>query len=765
MPLSLERAASLELLAEGWRRIRVKNARGGLDGQSVDSFSRGADRELVRLREELLAGRYVPEPVVAVSVPKPGKPGQYRPIGLAAVRDKVVQHAVRILLEPAAERRFLGCSYAYRPKRGATRAIRRVCHALIAHKHRWVARADVDNCFSSLHHDLLLAEVRSLGVDEGLLRLIELWIGMGAVDRMGDWHDVASGISQGSVLSPMLANLYLHPFDCDMAERGHSLVRYADDFILTAASRDQVSAAAADAVAFLTVRLRLHLNSPGAQVYAATDGFAFLGIGFTPSGLTLPPSTIEKADAWADMIKSRARSDWRAAVRDYSDTVSGWTRYYGPLVVSTELAPLAEAARTAARALRDAATTPDDRNAICNLPVPPGCTTEGWHTSLTPSSSASTLPPGLLGVSPPLSPPVALPSPAAVVRSRRRRHHKEQSHAAELLVDVPGSFIGKSGQALVVRRQRELVFQSPALRLTGVTIVGRGVSLSADAIALCAERSIPLTFVSPDGRLLAALAAPNDRAASNCARQFLAIQTGRAVFLASRLVESKIRNQGSLIKYLGKHRRLKDPAFRERADDLLESMPSYLGEVAKIRRMSNLDTARGLLLGIEGRFAQRYWTAFAAALPPSAAFPGRQRQGSRDLVNSLLNYGYGVLQRRANLAIAKAGLNPSVSFLHALRRSEPTLVFDLIEPFRPHVVDRTVIALLARREPASLDNTQRLTVETRRRLLKRLLERLGSITPYRGAQRTFAAVIDGEARALADALEPGTPYRVFVARW
>ena len=151
--------------------------------------------------------------------------------------------------------------------------------------------------------------------------------------------------------------------------------------------------------------------------------------------------------------------------------------------------------------------------------------------------------------------------------------------------------------------------------------------------------------------------------------------------------------------------------------------------------------------------------------PEEVGFPGRRRQGATDLMNCLLNYGYGVLQRVVHLAILKAGLNPAISFLHSLQGRTPTLVFDLMEEFRAPVVDRAVITLLNRREPAALDDNGRLDVETRRRLLQRVHERLNALVQSGGDEATMQQVIARQARGLVRHLEGKRRYRPFLDRW
>jgi len=172
------------------------------------------------LQRELTDQTYVPQPLQEIVVSKGPKSNGTRTLHLPAVRDKIAQEAFRATMQPILERRFADCSYGYRERKGPARAIARVNHYLVSMKRRWVVSADIDNCFPSLDQGILLKAVDEAFHDSELSRLIELWCKMGSIASDGNWNDGHSGIHQGNVLSPLLANLYLNPFDRMMTRRG-----------------------------------------------------------------------------------------------------------------------------------------------------------------------------------------------------------------------------------------------------------------------------------------------------------------------------------------------------------------------------------------------------------------------------------------------------------------------------------------------------------------------------------------------------------------
>ena len=775
--LELATVAERSTLEDAWRRVRAKAAGGGVDGETVGDFAKHERGNLNRLRRDLLRQRYVPDPTLEVQIPKESAPAERRRIGLASVRDKVVQEAVRSVLEPHAERVFLDCSYGYRPGRGPVRAIARLTHHVVLLKHRWIASGDVDDCFGSLDHARVIDDVRALGADDGILHLVSLWLQMGVVDAHGRWRDVKTGVTQGSIISPLLANLYLHAFDQAMVARGHALVRYADDFVVTAAKRTGAEQGLADAQVCLG-DLGLRLNEDPSPVAAVGDGVPFLGIVVTPEGRTIAPKKLERLRGRLSRIASHADRDLEAALDRLTEVVTGLRRYYGVVLAGDALMPLDSLVRETLLQLvrqRFGAGAFKSKRAAHQALLAVGTVTDRseaerrrWVERLVSEATGRDA-----GVTNPEAAgrrrgdadgteASAPPHPAGAVRRRKHRHQREQARRRELVVDTPGSFLGKAGQRIVVRRDRRTVAELPLLQLAAVTVASRGVTLSTDLVTLCASRGIPIQFVSGDGRPTALLTAPVESRGQTALLQVRALEDETAAIgLARRFVEGKIRNQASVVKRLRKSRPGDEALVRciETVDVLRRELdPAGLG--------ADLPTARGRLLSVEGRAAQGYWSAIQAVLPDTVGFAGRCRQGATDLVNCLLNYGYGVLHRAVHLAILKAGLNPAISFLHSLQPHKPTLVFDLMEEFRAPIVDRAVVTLINRREPATLDDEAgRLAQDTRRRLLQRLQERLTSLVPYRGGEVTLEQVVARQAAAIVAHLEGRRAYVPFLARW
>jgi CRISPR-associated protein Cas1 len=359
--------------------------------------------------------------------------------------------------------------------------------------------------------------------------------------------------------------------------------------------------------------------------------------------------------------------------------------------------------------------------------------------------------------------------PASVKTSishKRNQHQRQASHISELVVNTPGCFIGKSGQRITVKKERKVICEIPAIKLTGITVASHGIALSADVIDHCAEKGIPVILLSPGGKVSAVVSKPESLRGSLAMSQIQTLNEGRKAFMiARRFVEGKIRNQVNLMKYYHKYRKHVDRDFTRRFTEYLDVTDRILEELHIAEYGEDLSQSRGRLMSIEGRAATPYWALFGLVIGSRAQFPGRERRGATDLVNSLLNYGYAILQSRVYLAILKAGLLPQISFLHALQKDHPALIYDLMEEFRPQVVDRTVLSLLVRREKVTTDEHGLLTDSTRKRLIVRLYERLAAFVSVRGNQIKMDEAILQQARLLAAHLRGESAYKPFVSRW
>jgi CRISPR-associated protein Cas1 len=335
-----------------------------------------------------------------------------------------------------------------------------------------------------------------------------------------------------------------------------------------------------------------------------------------------------------------------------------------------------------------------------------------------------------------------------------------------LIVDEYGSFIAKHQGRLRVTCQGEKRLDAPIMHLETVLVTGRGVSLSSDVVAACAEEGIPIHFLDSRGQPVGSLYSAGLAATVQTRHAQLLARNGQTgLIFAKAIAAGKIENQANLLKYLSKNRKDKQPEVYEEVRLLAAEVLDHLAELVR-HGGECVDDCREQILSTEGRAAQKYWQGIGRLLLVEPGWPGRRTQGATDSFNSALNYGYGILYSQVERALVLAGLDPYAGFLHVDRPGKPSLVFDLVEEFRQTVVDRTVMAIFNRGMAIEMDERGRLVDGSRRMLAESILKRLEAAELYEGKRYAVRLIIQMQARHLATFLRGDRPqYEAFVSSW
>ncbi|MDQ3978859.1 MAG: group II intron reverse transcriptase/maturase [Actinomycetota bacterium] len=279
-----DHVARSDVMWRAWVDVSTNRGAPGVDGVSIDAIAEsgvtGVRAFLDQLAAELRAGTYRPQPLRRVHIPKPGKPGATRPLGIPTVRDRVVMAAAKIVLEPIFEADFLPASFGFRPKRSAQQAIEAV-RVAANRGNEWVLDADIKACFDHIDHDRLMALLALRVADRSMLKLLRSWLRAGVFEG-GVVSEVGSGTPQGSPISPLLANVSLHRLDEAWQRQGQglgTLIRYADDFVVVCPTRQRAEIAQRRLAAVLS-GLGLQLNPDKTRIVCLTrgrEGLDFLG--------------------------------------------------------------------------------------------------------------------------------------------------------------------------------------------------------------------------------------------------------------------------------------------------------------------------------------------------------------------------------------------------------------------------------------------------------------------------------------------------------
>jgi len=267
--------AETTLTLAAWAVIRNGGAP-GIDHRTTEQLEEELGTEVAMLGRRLRENTYQPQAVKRVWIEKPGSQ-EKRPLGIPVVRDRVVQGAIRAVIEPIFEHSFAEHSYGFRPGRGAQQAVARV-EALLEAEYHWVVDADLKGYFDSIPQDRLMARIEEKISDGRVLGLIEAFLKQGVMESGKGWQPTEQGTPQGAVLSPLLANLYLDPMDHEMARKGYEMIRYADDFILLCRTKEEAEAALEQVRNWVrSAGLTLHPEKTRLVDASQRGGFDFLG--------------------------------------------------------------------------------------------------------------------------------------------------------------------------------------------------------------------------------------------------------------------------------------------------------------------------------------------------------------------------------------------------------------------------------------------------------------------------------------------------------
>jgi RNA-directed DNA polymerase len=314
-------------LRSAFARVKANQGGPGVDRQTIEMFEAKLEGNLERLEKELKEGTYKPQAIRRVWIEKPGRK-EKRPLGIPTVRDRVVQTAIRNVVEPIFENEFSDWSYGFRPRRGCKDALRQV-NALVQQGRKIVVDADLKSFFDTIPQALIMKRFKERVADGRVQALVKGYLNQGVMDGLEIWTP-DQGTPQGAVISPLLANLCLNPLDHLMVQKGYALVRYADDFVILCRSREEAERALSEVRKWTEENgLILHPEKTKIVDESQPGGFEFLGYRFEQGQKRPRKKSLKK---FKDSIRAKTKRNngksLEAIIWDINRVMKGWFEYY-----------------------------------------------------------------------------------------------------------------------------------------------------------------------------------------------------------------------------------------------------------------------------------------------------------------------------------------------------------------------------------------------------------------------------------------------------
>jgi group II intron reverse transcriptase/maturase/CRISPR-associated endonuclease Cas1 len=678
-----------------------------------------------------LQNGYVPDPMSGFEVPKSN--GEMRKLAQASIGSKVVQKIIAEALLDSVK--LNNKSYAFRQGKGVLKAINRTKDFLKSYNH--VAKADVDDFFDSINQEKLLVVLQRVIEDKKIIMLISLFLKNGMM-KQNEWQDKSQGVYQGDVLSPVLSNLYLHSFDEALERKGIEFVRFADDMVFFAKSEKEAKRNLAIATAYLKA-LDLTFGDDKSYVASVHDGFEFLGLRFKDKTIQMDNARFQKK--LSTLSQKTKKKDLAKAIRFINEYLVGIRHYYFKvlsnkhqliliaehideiLVKKIALAKKSKIINKKSKFIQLLVTLEDlEHNTLEEKQ-------RHAHNLVARAYEALTL-------------EKPLENAEKKMAKKKSSFLQEQIKSSEIILNRFGLYISMSKGKIVVKEYGKVIQTSPVNWVTRIIVMTKGVSISSNLILECSKRKIDIDFIEKSKPY--AQITYYENVSNELHLKQLDLKNSKKGFkTAVALIKAKMKNQINLIKYTTRYREHKQRDEFDELEKIIEQMESIYKLIKKAKDVP-------MLMGYEGSASVLYWKCFGILIGDRAF--RRETQNAPDAINQALNYGYAFLYHRLQSALLKTGVNIYHSFLHTSQANKPTLVFDMIEPFRQPVVDREIISILNRGTKIG-SNKGRLTKKSVKVITENVQERLATPTKWRKGKYKVVTIIDEQALEMAHVIK------------
>ena len=687
---------------------------------------------------------YIPDPMSGFEVPKSN--GEMRQLAQASITSKVVQKIIaEALLDDI---KLNDKSYAFRKGKGVVKAINRTKDFL--KRYSYVVKADVDDFFDTINQTKLMMILQKVIEDKKIIQLISLFLKNGMMQK-NEWIDKHQGVYQGDVLSPVLSNLYLHSFDQAMEAKGIDFVRFADDMVFFAKDEKKAKKNFAIATAYLKL-LDLKFGEDKSYLASVYEGFEFLGLRFKDKNVEMDKKRFaNKISKISQKTKKKSLEESIVFINEYLIGIRSY--YLKVLTHKHQLILIGEhideilikkiALAKKSKEINKKSKFIQILMALDSIEQQSKEEKQKYIDTLIKRAYES------IAMEKPLD------DAKKKIAKKKSSFLQEQIKSSEIILNRFGLYISLSKGKIVVKEYGKVIQNSPINWITRIIVMTKGVSLSSNLIMECAKRKIDIDFIDKS-KPYAQITYYNSISNELYLKQIAIKNSKEGLNIAKAIIKAKMKNQINLIKYASRYTAKTDvEAFKK----LEKAIGQMEGIYKKLNRAKNVP----MLMGYEGSLSLLYWYSFGILIDN----PNFKREtfNAPDEINQALNYGYAFIYHRVQSALLKTGLNIYHSFLHSAQSNKPTLVFDMVEPFRQLVVDREIISILNRGTKIR-SNKGRLSKKSLKVITQNIQERLATPTKWRKGKYKIETIIEEQALELSHVIKGIKPkFKGFVGRF
>ena len=694
--------------------------------------------------KQIYSGQYTPQASIEFDIPK--HDGSKRTIQSSTLLDKVISKTITYHLSEYFK--FSDRSYAYRQNKGPVKAIKRILDD-IKNKNKWVLRTDVEAFFDAINQDKLAKLVNNKIKDKQLVTLILLFVKKGSI-RQNRYKDHHIGVGQGDPISPFLANLYLDSLDKFLDSQNIAFVRYGDDIIVLGKDKKSILQYK-KLISNHLHKIDLNLKEEKTSITNIDYGFEYMGLFIHKHTIRIEKNRLqEKIDTLKHDTK---KANFYKTITILNDKIDGFLRYYKRVI--TDFSQVTLLQNEIDSIIIDKIIFAKKNKIITKQIEFKKAISKLKSYLYNDEDEKNTHYIDIIHKAYDILKSQKDPSKNAHKKIEKKKQQILQSQlkSSELVVGKFGMFLGFSRNKATLKEHGKIVKAIAINRLERI-IVLQTCTISTELIYQCIKRDIAIDFIKKSTPF-AQIFSYKSPAHTLIRKQIEILNKPLSLNFAKEIVQTKIKNQINLIKYLARYRKTSDK-------ELYQKLTKQIEKMQKIYTKVKLAQDRNQLLGFEGSNASIYWQSFALLIDK----PEYQRvtKDAPDAINQALNYAYAIIYHKVQTALIKANLDIYTSIFHTITANKPTLVFDLIEEFRSPIVDREIISIINRGFKFTT-NKGRLTNKSVQEVIENIQERLATPTKYHGKKHTLLEIIQLQAYRFANAIKNEKPYHGFTAKY